>query len=223
VPGILLGNIHKTGSIERMTISLPRFFGMVTALALVCGAADRCAAQAAGNGPVIVPGVGMGQVRLGEGLEELHQSIGTPKLTDPSFGGTFSEVWRSGPVFGGRRQNGPEELQVYFAHDGDSAVVRQIRVSSPYYTTATGISIRNTFSEIQNAFPNLRRDNELTETMNNGRSEKAVEIFVDRSSGIAFEFRTGEQIDPEQTGYCQAINVFRPGTEPRALGELRQY
>jgi hypothetical protein len=181
VPGILLGNIHKTGSIERMTISLPRFFGMVTALALVCGAADRCAAQAAGNGPVIVPGVGMGQVRLGEGLEELHQSIGTPKLTDPSF------------------------------------------VSSPYYTTATGISIRNTFSEIQNAFPNLRRDNELTETMNNGRSEKAVEIFVDRSSGIAFEFRTGEQIDPEQTGYCQAINVFRPGTEPRALGGLRQY
>jgi hypothetical protein len=174
----------------------------------------------ANGSPVIVPGAGVGQVHLGERREELHQSIGTPKLSDPAVGGAFSEIWRSGPVFGGRRQNGTDELRVYFVSAGGPPVVTQIRVSSPYFVTAAGISIRNTFSEIQSAFPGLRRDNELTETLNNDRSEKSVEMFVDRGQGIGFELRTGAQIDPQKSGYCEAIHVFRPGSEPRALGGL---
>jgi hypothetical protein len=203
-----------------MTISFQRFIRMLAVVAMTCGAPDRCPAQTSGTGSVIVPGAGMGQVHLGERREELHQNIGTPKLSDPGIGGAFSEVWRSGPVFGGRRQNGTDELRVYFVSRAGTAVVTQIRVSSPYFATASGISIRNTFSEIQNAFLGLRRDNELTETLNGGRSEKSVEMFVDRAQGIGFEFRTGAEIDPQKSGYCEAIHVFRPGTEPRALGVL---
>jgi hypothetical protein len=42
-------------------------------------------------------------------------------------------------------------------------------------------------------------------------------MFVDQARGIAFEFRSGASADPTVSGYCRAIHVFRPGTEPRVM------
>jgi hypothetical protein len=68
----------------------------------------------------------------------------------------------------------------------------------------------------------LHRDEVLTDALNEERSEKGFEILVDMTRGIAFEFRNGATADPNTGGYCAAIQVFRPGTEPRVMDALDQ-
>jgi len=191
------------------------FFGLVSALG-----------QRLESAATIAPGEGIGRVFLGQKLDEVHASIGAPKLSDAAMGGRLWEIWRSGPAFEGKRQNGAEELEIYFTQDhpdlAGPSVVRQIRVTSPFFRTLSGISIRNNFSEIMASFPNLRVDEELTYGLNGGRSEKDIEIFVDHARGIAFEFRTGASADPTATGYCRAIHVFRPGIDLRVMESFDQ-
>ena len=182
--------------------------------------------QGAGSASTLNPGVGIGRVYLGQNLEEVHASIGAPKLSDASMGGRLWEVWRSGPAFDGRRQNGREELEIYFTRQqpdlGGPSLVRQMRITSPFFRTPTGISIRSSFSEILSNFPNLRVDEELTYVLSGEQNEKAVEMYVDQSRGIAFEFRNGASADPTVAGFCQAIHVFRPGTDPRVMENFGQ-
>jgi hypothetical protein len=186
------------------------FFGLVSA-----------PGQRVESAATIAPGEGIGRIFLGQKLEEVHAGIGTPKLSDAAMGGRLWEIWRSGPAFEGKRQNGSEELEIYFRPEqpdlAGPSVVRQIRVTSPFFRTLSGISIHSSFSEIIASFPNLRIDEELTYGLNGGRNEKEVEMFVDQARGIGFEFRAGASADPSATGYCRAIHVFRPGTDPRVM------
>jgi hypothetical protein len=202
--------ITKIRLLKGTTPLLLWFFGLVSALG-----------QRVESATSIAPGEGIGRIFLGQKLDEVHASIGAPKLSDAAMGGRLWEIWRSGPAFEGKRQNGLEELEIYFTREqpdlAGPSVVRQIRVTSPFFRTLSGISIRSSFSEIIASFPDLRIDEELTYGLNGGRSEKDIEMFVDQRRGIAFEFRNGASADPTVTGYCRAIHVFRPGTDPRVM------
>jgi hypothetical protein len=204
-----------------MLITKVGFFKSVAVLLLWSLGIVSVLGQGAGASAVITPGVGIGRVLLGQRLDEAHASLGAPKLSDAAMGGRLWEIWRSGTAFDGKRQNGPEELEIYFTRErsdlGGPSLVRQIRVSSPFFRTPSGVSIRSSFSEISESFPNLRIDEELTYALSGGRNEKEFEMFVDRTRGIAFEFRNGASADPTVSGYCRAIHVFRPGTDPRAM------
>jgi hypothetical protein len=207
--------ITKVGFFKSIAVLLLWSLGIVSVLG-----------QAAGASGVINPGVGIGRVLLGQRLDEVHASLGAPKLSDAAMGGRLWEIWRSGTAFDGKRQNGPEELEIYFTRErsdlGGPSLVRQIRVSSPFFRTPSGVSIRSSFSEISESFPNLRIDEELTYALSGGRNEKEFEMFVDRTRGIAFEFRNGASADPTVSGYCRAVHVFRPGTDPRAMESFDQ-
>ena len=207
--------ITKVGFFKSVAVLLLWSLGMVTVLG-----------QGAGASAVVTPGVGIGRVLLGQRLDEVHASLGAPKLSDAAMGGRLWEIWRSGTAFDGKRQNGPEELEIYFTRErsdlGGPSLVRQIRVSSPFFRTPSGVSIRSSFSEISESFPNLRIDEELTYALSGGRNEKEFEMFVDRTRGIAFEFRNGASADPTVSGYCRAVHVFRPGTDPRAMESFDQ-
>ena len=209
-----------------MLITKVGFFKSVAVLLLWSLGVVSVLGQGAGASAVITPGVGIGRVLLGQRLDEVHASLGAPKLSDAAMGGRLWEIWRSGTAFDGKRQNGPEELEIYFTRErsdlGGPSLVRQIRVSSPFFRTPSGVSIRSSFSEILESFPNLRIDEELTYALSGGRNEKEFEMFVDRTRGIAFEFRNGASADPTVTGYCRAIHVFRPGTDPRAMESFDQ-
>jgi hypothetical protein len=209
-----------------MLISKVGFFKSVAVLVLSSLGMVSVLGQGAGASAVITPGVGIGRVLLGQRLDEVHASLGAPKLSDAAMGGRLWEIWRSGTAFNGKRQNGPEELEIYFTRErsdlGGPSLVRQIRVSSPFFRTPSGVSIRSSFSEISESFPNLRIDEELTYALSGGRNEKEFEMFVDRTRGIAFEFRNGASADPTVSGYCRAIHVFRPGTDPRAMESFDQ-
>jgi hypothetical protein len=207
--------ITKVGFFKSVAVLLLWSLGMVSVLG-----------QGAGASGVISPGVGIGRVLLGQRLDEVHANLGAPKLSDAAMGGRLWEIWRSGSAFDGKRQNGPEELQIYFTRErsdlGGPSLVRQIRVSSPFFRTPSGVSVRSSFSEILESFPNLRIDEELTYALSGGRNEKEFEMFVDRTRGIAFEFRNGASADPTVPGYCRAIHIFRPGTDPRAMEPFDQ-
>jgi len=204
-----------------MLITKVRFLTGIAALLLWSIGMLNAAGQGAASAATITPGVGIGRVLLGQTLDQVHASLGTPKLSDAAMGGRLWETWRSGSAFDGKRQNGPEELEIYFTRErsdlGGPSLVRQIRVSSPFFRTDSGISIRNSFSDIIATFPNLRVDEELTYGLSGGRNEKEFEMFVDQARGIAFEFRSGASADPTVSGYCRAIHVFRPGTDPRVM------
>jgi hypothetical protein len=196
-----------------MLIIRVRFFKSVAALLLWSSLGILTGlGQGAGSAAIITPGEGIGAVLLGQRLDEVHASLGTPKLSDAGMGGRLWEIWRSGPAFEGKRQNGFEELEIYFTREqpelSGPSVVRQIRVTSPFFRTASGISIRNSFAQIIDSFPNLRIDEELTYALSGERNEKDVEMYVDRTRGIAFEFRNGAAADPTVAAYCRAVHVF---------------
>jgi hypothetical protein len=207
--------ITKHGFFKSIAPLLLWFFGLVNAFG-----------QRVESVATIAPGQGIGRIFLGQKLDEVHASIGAPKLSDAAMGGRLWEIWRSGPAFEGKRQNGSEELEIYFKPEkpdlAGPSVVRQIRVTSPFFRTLSGISIRSIFSEITASFPNLHLDEELTYGLNAGRSEKEIEMFVDQARGIGFEFRAGASADPTATGYCRAVHVFRPGTDPRVMESFDQ-
>lgn len=221
----LLGNQRETRCICAMLITKVRFFETVAAVFLTMGIGSALG-QGTGTAATIIPGEGIGRVFLGQKLDEVHASIGAPKLSDAAMGGRLWEVWRSGPAFEGKRQNGFEELEIYYTREqkdlGGPSVVRQIRVTSPFFRTTSGISLRNSFSEIIAVFPNLRTDEELTYALNGEQNEKEFEMFVDKTRGIAFEFRNGASADPAVPGYCRAIHVFRPGSDPRVMQAFDQ-
>jgi hypothetical protein len=222
----LLGNQHETRCICAMLITKVRFFETVAALFLWSMGIGGALGQGTGSAATIIPGEGIGRVFLGQKLDEVHASIGAPKLSDAAMGGRLWEVWRSGPAFEGKRQNGFEELEIYYTREqkdlSGPSIVRQIRVTSPFFRTTSGISLRNSFSEIMAAFPNLRIDEELTYALSGEQSEKEFEMFVDKTRGIAFEFRKGASADPTVPGYCRAIHVFRPGSDPRVMQAFDQ-
>lgn len=209
-----------------MSNTKARFFQSALALLLWSVGIASALGQGAGSPATIIPGEGIGRVFLGQKLDEVHASIGVPKLSDAGMGGKLWEIWRSGPVFEGKRQNGFEELEIYFTREqtdlGGPSVVRQIRITSPFFRTLSGISIRSSFSEIITNFPNLRADEELTYALSGERNEKEIEMFVDQKRGIAFEFRNGAPADPTAAGYCRAIHVFRPGADPRVMKAFDQ-
>jgi hypothetical protein len=209
-----------------MLITKVRFFKGVATLVLWSIAMVSAAGQGVGNAATIAPGEGIGRVLLGQRLDEVHANLGAPKLSDAAMGGRLWEIWRSGTAFDGKRQNGSEEMEIYFTRErsdlGGPSLVRQIRVSSPFFRTLSGISIRSSFSEIVASFPNLRIDEDLTSGLSGGRNEKEFEMFVDQTRGIAFEFRNGASADPAVPGFCRAIHVFRPGTDPRVMETFDQ-
>jgi hypothetical protein len=186
------------------------FFGLVSAFG-----------QRMESDATITPGEGIGRIFLGQKLDEVHASIGAPKLFDAAMGGRLWEIWRSGPAFDGKQQNGSEELEIYSRPEqpdlGGLSVVRQIRVTSPFFRTPSGISIRSSFSEIVGSFPNHHVDEELTYGLNGGRSEKDIE-YVRRS--VAWDrLRVSRRCICGS--YCNRLlpgdPCLRPGTDPRVM------
>jgi hypothetical protein len=209
-----------------MLITQGRFSWLLASVSIWFFSVGAGIGQFAGGAATIAPGIGIGQVRIGEHLDDVHRALGTPKLSDAAMGGKLLEVWRSGPAFEGRRQNGVEQLQIYFRREGADLsgplVVRQIRVTSPFFRTLSGISVRSSFAQVSGEFPRLSNDEELTGALNGERSEKEIEMFVDRARGIAFEFRAGAAADPDARGYCRAIHVFAPNTNPRPIQNFEE-
>src|ERR1700730_17567039 len=91
-----------------MLITKVRFFKSAAGLFLWSLGIASALGQGAGGSGVITPGVGIGRVLLGQRLDEVHASLGAPKLSDAAMGGRVWEIWRSGTAFDCKREEGAE-------------------------------------------------------------------------------------------------------------------
>jgi len=197
-------------------------FGVVISL---CWSLGVSVCLGAGSSSLLIdPGVRIGQVRIGEKLEAVHRVLGKPSAQDAAMGGKLTEVWRYG--FGNKAGGRKAELAVLFQGPGAGGdqrkptVVAQIRVTSPYFKTASGISVNSSLAEIKKTYPPLQEDQSWEQSLALGSDKSPKEGFVDRDAGIAFEFRAGAGANSDQRDYCVAIHVFHPGGSPVPIGSF---
>src|ERR1700676_2072944 len=100
-----------------MLITKVRFFKGVVALFFCSIGMVSVFGQGGGSVAIINPGEGIGRGLLGQQLHEVHASVGAHQLSQAVMGGRLREVWRSGPAFEGKRQNGSEELEIYLTRE----------------------------------------------------------------------------------------------------------
>ena len=208
-----------------MRIHRIRILARIAGLGCLFGISISFGAGSSGS-VLIEPGLRVGQVRVGEELEAVHRALGKPAAQDAAMGGKLTEVWRSGPGLGGKARK--EELEVFFQGPGAGGdqskptVVVQIRVTSPYFKTASGISVNSSLAEIRKIYPHSEseEDRDWEKNLPPSPDKSAKEGLVDQAAGIAFEFRAGARANADKRGYCLAIHVFPPGSTPRPIGSF---
>ncbi|MEP7219581.1 MAG: hypothetical protein ABI876_11730 [Bacteroidota bacterium] len=159
---------------------------------------DSAASPAAMN--PIVAGKSVGKVKVGEDFAMVVKTLGDPDSSDAGMGHVAAS-------WGSKRAPGkaaPHRLDIYasFNAEGSEHVVREIRVTSPRFTTAGGISTGSRFADIAKAYKSAH----VVATYDDGAGP--VLIYDDVKSGIAFEVM-GPNGSPD--GHCVAIIVHETG------------
>jgi hypothetical protein len=202
-------------------------FGVVAGVGCSLGV-SICLGVGSSRSLLIEPGLRIGQVRIGERLEAVHRVLGKPTTQDAAMGGKLTEVWRYGPGFGGKATGRHPELTVLFQGPGAGGdqrkptLVVQIRVTSPYFKSASGISVNSSLAEIKKTYPHAESEEskEWERSLPLSSDKTLKEGLVDQAAGIAFEFRAGARANADKRGYCLAIYVFAPGNTPRPIGSV---
>jgi hypothetical protein len=202
-------------------------FGIVASLVWLFGMSVGLGAGASPSS-LIEPGLRVGQIRIGESREEVHRALGKPQAQDAAMGGKLTEVWRSGPGLDSRTNGRKAELEIFFQGPGAGGnqhkptVVVQIRVTSAYFRTASGIFVNSSLAEIKKVYPHSEseEDRDWEQSLPPSSDKSPKEGLVDQVAGIAFEFRAGARANADKPNYCIAIHVFRPGTTPRPIGSF---
>lgn len=153
----------------------------------------------------IVPGESLGPIRIGERLDSVARIFGRADSSHAAMG----HVWefRTFSDTSGGFAARPYELDVYGVRDTtENLVVKQVRVTSPRYRTASGISTESTLADIRKAYPGIR----VVETTHAPGHDDAIDVYDLKTEGIAFEVQRGTG-DPVSAS-CVAIIVHPHGS-----------
>ncbi|MBE7175198.1 MAG: hypothetical protein INR69_02265 [Mucilaginibacter polytrichastri] len=152
---------------------------------------------------LIVPGKQIGETRIGETDKELFSVMKKPDAGDAAMGKAWS-TWYSKPS-PGDTDTTRHETNVFTVRrngvDNDTAKVKLIRVTSPFFATKTRVSANRPMDYVQKVFPGIKKV--ATFPDKNGE----MSVFDDQAAGIAFEAQ-GEG----KTAVCRAVIVHAPGT-----------
>lgn len=161
---------------------------------------------------LVAPGQGIGNVMLEQPADALAH-LGPADVSDSAMGKSW-QTWYSKVD---TAATGKLELNVYTEYRNNQLkekVVRQIRVTSPDFKTAEGVSAGMPFMEIVESYPNLKWVGTFQHPSGNG----TVEVFDDAPSGIAFEIRqhAGQKtcdaliVHPKEQAVTRVYKFFRP-------------
>ncbi|WP_137760262.1 hypothetical protein [Pontibacter sp. SGAir0037] len=164
-------------------------------------------AQSQGSTPdqLIRPGKGIGKISVNDRAETVFATLGQPDGGDAAMGKAWS-IWYS------KAPNSTTDTTRYSTSVftsrqmgvGDEAnMVKQARVTSPFFRTEEGIQVGATLPQISEQFPDMKQ------APNQDLEERNSIIYDDVKRGIAFE------INEEQV--CTAITVHPPGEEVTAI------
>jgi hypothetical protein len=158
------------------------------------GAAVLGDASAQSN--LIVAGQSIGQTHLGRFGADYLARLPKPDADDSGMG-RYRSVWLSKNQAGRKDTlyifsvaNGPRDIE-----PSNGVSIELIRVTSPWYHTANGISTGITLPRILRGFPGVRS------------TDSSLNLYDDANRGIAFEFAGGATAGSP----CIAIMVHPPG------------
>ncbi len=138
---------------------------------------------------LVVPGKSVGFVRVAENMDDVFRRLGKPDLSDAAMGKS-SNTWISGlnrlDIFAARQMGIGQEI----------SRARQIRVTSKYFKTASGLGPGGRTENFRQAFPSAKRV--AFYPSNTGR----VDVYDSRRRGLAWEARHGR---------CVAVVIHKPG------------
>jgi len=128
---------------------------------------------------MIMPGKSIGWVGLGTEASALEHLLGRPDLSDAAMGKAWL-TWK------GKRDlhNHLPELNIYITYRDNSMrekIVRQIRTTSPDFSTEKGLSVYSSYDKLRKDFPGIKK---VASYQEDGRE---ILLFDDRDQGIAFE------------------------------------
>jgi hypothetical protein len=131
---------------------------------------------------VLVPGERLGHITLGLNADSVEPLLGMPDASDAAMGKAWL-TWK-----GKENTAGPSLLQLYTTYKDTSMsvkTVKQIRTTSPYFKTVTGLHVGSTLAQLKAVFPALKKTDDYTE------AGVQYELYDAVAAGIAFEMKAG--------------------------------
>jgi len=145
---------------------------------------------------ILIAGERAGKIILNSSAENLEGLIGKADLSDAAMGKAW-QTWYGSSDTAAQRT----ELNIYTAYSDKKMVkhtVQQIRVTSPFFTTTTGIHVNSKLREITTAYP------QATKAATFRSQQKSVLLYDDQPGGIAFEVQAADSV-------CKGIIIHQKG------------
>ncbi|MBB6240404.1 hypothetical protein HDC90_005079 [Pedobacter sp. AK013] len=135
---------------------------------------------------LVVAGRSVGEITLGENIEQVTKKLGKPDAGDAAMGKAWG-IWYSKDSAKHR-----DEIAVYSSYRDTSMRVKdvkQIRITSNRFKTKDGLATGATLQEIKLKFPNIKK---LSSYLNENKD--TVTVYDAKDGGIGFEFLKGKSI-----------------------------
>lgn len=131
---------------------------------------------------LIVPGERLGHITLGLNADSVEPLLGMPDASDAAMGKAWL-TWK-----GKENNTKPSQLQIYTTYKDTSMsvkTVQQIRTTSPYFKTRTGLHVGSNLALLKATYPDLKKTGDYTE------DGVRYELYDAVAAGIAFEMKAG--------------------------------
>ena len=150
----------------------------------------------------IVPGQRIGKITVHEEGKKVTEALGETNDGDAAMG-HYWEYWK---------KDG-QETDVYSVRDGDGShtYVRQIRITSPWFHTSSGIGSGSSLRSIRHSYPGTKW---VAYYLSDNKAR--VDLYDNQARGITFEVLRNN--DNRAAGRCIAVVVH-----PKRLGVLEEY
>jgi hypothetical protein len=136
---------------------------------------------------LIVAGKSIGEISLGENMEQVDEKLGRPDAGDAAMGKAWG-IWYSNDSTGKH----PDEIAVYSSYRDTSMLVKdvkQIRITSNKFKTQDGLATGAAMEETKKKFPAIEK---LSAYLNEDKD--TVTVYDAKKEGIGFEFLKGKSI-----------------------------
>lgn len=136
---------------------------------------------------LVVAGRSVGEIALGEDMEEVGRKLGRPNAGDAAMGKAWG-IWYSNDSTAKHRN----EIAVYSSYRDTSMRVKdvkQIRITSNKFKTKDGLTTGSTLEDAKLKFPTIEK---LSAYLNEDKD--TVTVYDAKKDGIGFEFLKGKSI-----------------------------
>ncbi|MFC3559384.1 hypothetical protein [Pedobacter jamesrossensis] len=149
---------------------------------------------------LIVPGHSVGEISLGEDMQEVGKKLGRPDAGDAAMGKAWG-IWYSNDSTNGQKN----ELAIYSSYRDTSMRVKdvkQIRITSGKFKTQDGYTTGQSEYDTKLKFPAMEK---ISSYLN--QQKDTVLVYDAKQDGIGFEFLKGKSISLTIHQINQSVNA----------------